>query len=203
MHEQASRGDEFPVKLRWDAESRGRWRATGRGFFLSGDSAMARKFMLLGGVMAVMAVPSLALATCLRPAERTAFDVRALQSQLMVVALSCQQQDSYNSFVTRFRSQLGEAHRGVTSYYQRASGRQAQRVMDQYITNLANNQMQVGITQGSHFCQNQMPLFQQAMTATTAAELAAITQRAAIPQPLEGENCPAPPARQQRASATR
>jgi hypothetical protein len=155
-----------------------------RGFFLLGDSAMARKFMLLGGVMAVMAVPSLALATCLRPAERTAFDIRALQSQLMVVALSCQQQDDYNAFVTRFRTQLGDAHRNVTAYYQRASGRQAQRVMDQSITNLANNQMQVGITQGSHFCRNQTPLFQQAMGATTAADLAAITQRAALPQPL-------------------
>ncbi len=164
---------------------------------------MARKFMLLGGVMAVMAVPSMALATCLRPAEKTAFDIRALQSQLMVVALSCQQHDDYNAFVTRFRSHLGDAHRNVTSYYQRASGRQAQRVMDQYITNLANNQMQVGITQGSHFCRNQTPLFQQAMAATTPAELAAITQRAAIPQPLDSEACPATPARQQRASATR
>lgn len=203
MHEEASRGDEFPVKLLWDAESRAQRAASRQGIFLSGDSAMARKFMLLGGIAAVMAVPSLALATCLRPAERTAFDIRALQSQLMVVALSCQQQDSYNAFVTRFRGHLGDAHRGVTGYYQRASGRQAQRVMDQYITNLANNQMQVGITQGSHFCQNQMPLFQQAMAATSPADLAAITQRASIPQPLDTETCPAPPARQQRASATR
>lgn len=162
---------------------------------------MARKFMLLGGVMAVMAVPSLALGACLRPAERTAFDIRALQSQLMVVALSCQQQDSYNAFVTRFRTQLGEAHRDMTAYYRRASGAQGQRMMDQYITNLANSQMQVGITQGSHFCRNQMPLFQQAMAANSAAELAAITQRAAIPQPLPAEACPAAPARQQRASA--
>lgn len=164
---------------------------------------MARKFMFLGGVLAAAALPSLALAACLRPAEKTAFDIRALQSQLMVVALSCQQQEDYNAFVTRFRSQLGEAHRNVTSYYQRASGRQAQRVMDQYITNLANNQMQVGITQGSHFCQNQTPLFGQAMAATTTADLAAITQRAAIPQPLDRDVCPAAPARQQRASATR
>lgn len=164
---------------------------------------MARKFMLVGGVMAALAVPSLALAACLRPAERTAFDIRALQSQLMVVALSCQQQDDYNTFVTRFRSQLGDAHRGMTAYYQRASGRQAQRVMDQYITNLANNQMQVGITQGSHFCRNQMPLFQQAMAANSLTDLAAITQRAAIPQPLEQQTCPAPAARQQRASAQR
>jgi hypothetical protein len=164
---------------------------------------MSRKFMLLGGVMAAIAVPGLAIAACLRPAEKTAFDIRALQSQLMVVALSCQHQDDYNVFVTRFRSQLGEAHRSVTSYYQRASGRQAQRVMDQYITNLANNQMQVGITQGSHFCRNQLPLFQRAMTATTLADLSAIAVEAAIPQPMEQQACPAPAARQQRASATR
>jgi hypothetical protein len=161
---------------------------------------MSRKFMLLGGVMAAVAVPGLAIAACLRPAEKTAFDIRALQSQLMVVALSCQHQDDYNAFVTRFRSQLGDAHRNVTSYYRRASGRQAQRVMDQYITNLANNQMQVGITQGSHFCQNQVPLFQRAMTARTPADLSAIAVEAAIPQPLEQQACPV---RQQRASATR
>lgn len=164
---------------------------------------MSRNFMLLGGVLAAVAVPGLAIAACLRPAEKTAFDVRALQSQLMVVALSCQHQDDYNAFVTRFRSQLAEAHRDVTSYYRRSSGRQAQRVMDQYITNLANNQMQVGITQGSHFCRNQVPLFQRAMTARTSADLSAIVVEAGIVQPLEQQACPASGGRQQRASATR
>ncbi len=162
---------------------------------------MTRKNMLLGGVLAAVAFPGLALGNCLRPAEATAFDVRALQSQLMVVALSCQQHDAYNAFVTRFQPQLGQAHTQVTAHFRRVAGRQSQRAMDQYITNLANNHMQEGIRQGSHFCQNQMPLFQQAMQARDLNDLARISTQAGLAQPLTYGACL--PAGQRQADARR
>lgn len=151
---------------------------------------MTRKLTLLAGAAAAL-LPAAAFATCMQPAEKTAFDVRALQSQLMVVALACQQQDDYNAFVRRHMSELGAAHQGLVTYHRRAHGAQHQRQLDTYITNLANSQMQAGITQGSHFCRNQVPLFQMAMAASNRTELANIAVSHQVPQPLDAALCPA------------
>lgn len=152
---------------------------------------MTRKTVLVAGVAAALIGPGAAIAACLQPAEKTAFDVRALQSQLMVVALTCQQQDDYNNFVRRHMNELNSAQRGVTSYHRRVHGAQHQRQLDLYITNLANSQMQAGITRGSFFCREQAPLFQMAMQASTTAELANLTVSRQIPQPLGADACPA------------
>lgn len=37
---------------------------------------------------------------CAKPADLTALDVASLKSKLMVTALTCNQQDRYNDFVT-------------------------------------------------------------------------------------------------------
>jgi hypothetical protein len=152
---------------------------------------MTRKTVIMAGVAAALIGPGAAIAACLQPAEKTAFDVRALQSQLMVVALTCQQQDDYNNFVRRHMNELNSAQRGVTGYHRRVHGAQHQRQLDLYITNLANSQMQAGITRGSFFCREQAPLFQMAMQASTTAELANLTTSRQIPQPLGAEACPA------------
>lgn len=164
---------------------------------------MTRKTVWMAGVAAALVGPGAAIAACLQPAEKTAFDVRALQSQLMVVALTCQQQDDYNNFVRRHMNELNGAQRGVTSYHRRVHGAQHQRQLDLYITNLANSQMQAGITRGSFFCREQAPLFQMAMQASTTAELANLTTSRQIPQPLGAEACPASPQRQQGATQAR
>lgn len=164
---------------------------------------MTRKTVIAAGVAAALIGPGAAIAACLQPAEKTAFDVRALQSQLMVVALTCQQQDDYNNFVRRHMNELNSAQRGVTSYHRRVHGAQHQRQLDLYITNLANSQMQAGITRGSFFCREQAPLFQMAMQASTSAELANLTTSRQIPQPLGAEACPASQQRQQGTTQAR
>ncbi|MCX8134919.1 MAG: hypothetical protein N3D18_13270 [Roseococcus sp.] len=164
---------------------------------------MTRKTALLAGVAAALVGPGAAIAACLQPAEKTAFDVRALQSQLMVVALTCQQQDDYNNFVRRHMNELNNAQRGVTSYHRRVHGAQHQRQLDLYITNLANSQMQAGIARGSFFCREQAPLFQMAMQANTREELANLAVQRQIPQPLGAEPCPAAPQRQQATGQAR
>jgi hypothetical protein len=154
-----------------------------------GTQRMTRKLTLLAGAGALL--PAAAFAACLQPAEQTAFGVRALQSQLMVVALTCQRHDDYNAFVRRHMNELNEAQRGIASYHRRAFGQQHQRQLDLYITNLANSQSQAGISRGSFFCNEQAPLFQLAMAATTRVELANIATTHQIPQPLQAEACPA------------
>jgi hypothetical protein len=130
-------------------------------------------------------------------AEKASFDVRALQSQLMVVAITCEMQDDYNRFVTRFQPQLATAYRGVAAHFRRTGGRNGQRDLDQYITGLANGQSQVGIAQGQYFCGNQRAVFQQALAANSASDLAQITVQREIPNIINTTPCgatrPEPP----------
>lgn len=151
---------------------------------------------LLGGLAAVMLTPSIAFAqsACLQPAEKTAFDIRALQSQLMVVALTCGQQDDYNAFVNRHQRELAAAFRNVAGHFRRTAGAQHQRQLDQYITNLANGQSQVGIARGSFFCREQGGLFQQATAASGPAELAQLSVAREVPQAISTPPCADRPA---------
>lgn len=127
-----------------------------------------RKMVAAAVGMAMLAQPVLAQPRCLQPAERTAFDVGALKSQLMVIALTCGQHDRYNAFVLRYRPQLVATQRVEDRFFARAGGRRAQ---DDYITNLANHQSQEGIRRGTLFCSEQMPLFDRVMAVQNPGDL--------------------------------
>jgi hypothetical protein len=146
--------------------------------------------LLIAGLATVMAGPALAQA-CVRAEERAAFDVRALQSQLMVAALACNRDSDYNAFVQKFRPALGGAYSGMQGHYRRTAGGSAQRELDNYITVLANAHSQDGIRAGSQYCPLVMPLFQQAMSRSSAAELSALAQERNVLNPLAAPDCPA------------
>lgn len=149
---------------------------------------------LAAGLAALLLVPSIASAqVCVQPAEKIGFDIRALQSQLMVAALACGQQDDYNAFVRRYQNEVAGAFRSVAAHFRRTAGAQHQRQLDQYITNLANGQSQMSIARGSFFCREQAPLFQAAMTATNSAELAQVAVTLQVHQVLTTPECPARP----------
>jgi heme-degrading monooxygenase HmoA len=100
------------------------------------NQALRRKTslrLLIGGLAALVAGPAIAQ-TCLQPAERTAFDVRALQSKLMVAALSCSQDAAYNAFVRKFQGELTGAYRGVQGHFRRTAGGAHQRELDGFVS---------------------------------------------------------------------
>jgi hypothetical protein len=132
----------------------------------------------------------------MQPAEKTAFDIRALQSQLLVAALACGQHDNYNAFVRKNQAELGTAFRTLGTYFRRTEGAQHQRQLDQYITELANSQSRVSIDRGSFFCNEQAPLFQAAMAANGANELAQVSVTRQVHQALSAPVCTAPAPRQ-------
>ena len=101
--------------------------------------------ILAGLTAASIALPAMA-APCLQPAEQGGFQLHAFQTQLMVAALNCRQEDGYNSFVRRFQPDLRGAYRHVDGHFRRAGG---VRKLDEYITNMANAQSQEGIRQGT------------------------------------------------------
>lgn len=152
---------------------------------------MAFKPLLIAGCLAAgLTSPALAQG-CIRPAERTAVDVRAVQSQLMVAAIACNRTEDYNTFVRRHQAELGAAYNTVAGVFRRAHGAQGQRQYDAYITNLANAQSQEGIRQGSHFCRDIGPLFQAALAAPNAGAVAALTAQHRIANPMPIAECPA------------
>jgi hypothetical protein len=148
---------------------------------------------LAAGIAAVaIATPALAQQACIQPAEKAAFDVRALQSQLMVAALSCAQEEQYNNFVRRYQGELGGAYRSISTHYRRTGGARGQNSLDGYITTLANAQSQDGIRQGSNFCRNIAPLFTLALAAPNNSEgLAALAVQNNLTNPHGRSVCAA------------
>jgi len=139
---------------------------------------------------------------CARPADVTAFDIAGLKSKLMVTALTCSQQDRYNDFVQRFRSELLTQERALHAYFARVSGGRAQHAHDDYITSLANTQSENGIRQGTLFCQQNVGLFTEVLTLTKGTELSTFAASKQLPQPIEVSACP-PTVRTAQATSTR
>jgi len=75
--------------------------------------------------------------TCVRAEEIHAFTLRNLQSALMVAALSCNQRDAYNGFMTRFQSPLADGGHLLTAYFNRTGGGKIG--LNRYVTEVANN----------------------------------------------------------------
>jgi hypothetical protein len=128
---------------------------------------------------------------CTRPTEKAGFDVTGLKSELMVIAISCQAQDRYNSFVTRYRPDLQSEERAINSYFQRTFGRSAQKQHDDYITLLANSQSELGIQRGSFFCKENLGLFDEVMALKDPRDLVQYASTKALPQPIALSDCPA------------
>jgi hypothetical protein len=144
--------------------------------------------LLLAGAAVAIGGPAIAQ-SCVQSGDRTAFEVRALQSQLMVAALSCARDDDYNAFVRKFQGELGGAYRSIQGHFRRTAGGGHQRALDGYITTLANEQSQDGIRQGSRFCQNIGPLFQAALAQSNAGALAEMSMERNVLNPFEAPVC--------------
>ncbi len=98
---------------------------------------------------------------CASATDQAAFDVGALKSELTVLAVSCEADKPYNAFVERFRPELVANDGVVNAWFKRTYGKSAQSRYDQYITELINQQSQVGLKQGSDFCPRSMAMFNE------------------------------------------
>lgn len=123
------------------------------------------KHALIGaGAIAVLCGSSGAsLAQQINPREQAALDVRYLQTELMVAALSCGRPEfhqHYNVFVAKFGNSLKQHGTHLKSYFTRQYGNQATVQMDRYVTRLANEASLRSMQQAS-FCQDSVALFQR------------------------------------------
>lgn len=147
--------------------------------------------LTIGGVLLGQAAALAATSSCVRPTERAALDVEGLKSELMVVALDCDARDHYNAFVNRYKIALNADEKQLGTYFSRAYGRRSKE-QDVYNTELANGQSQAGTKQGTLFCQQHMPMFDQVMALRSDAELSEYAAGQDLTQPVNAEECATP-----------
>ncbi len=104
-----------------------------------------RRIILAATALCVLAAPAASLAECLSKDERSALQIRALQTELMVVALSCRsvvREDvisEYNAFARKHEQKLAASGKTLVGYFQRFYGSQSRPRHDAFITALAND----------------------------------------------------------------
>src|SRR5215472_13901795 len=94
------------------------------------------------------APPSLQAPICAKPAEKQAIDVSALMSQLQVVTITCHTEDKYNALIPHLRPARATNEKNLNAFFSRAYGKRATSMHDEYITELANQQSQLGLKSG-------------------------------------------------------
>lgn len=117
----------------------------------------------LGALAAAPAVQAAGATPTAR--EQAALDVRFLQTELMVAALSCGRSDfhqSYNAFVTKFGPALKLHGSALKAYFSRQYGSQGVSKLDSFATKLAN-EASLRSMQQANFCHDSGMLMQRAV----------------------------------------
>ena len=120
------------------------------------------------------------------PAEQSALNVRTLQSDMMVAALSCQLRNDYNVMVKRFGPELARHGSALRSLFARTYGRSSEAELNKYVTRLANESSARRLHAGADYCSNAAASFAQLRT-LAPRQLAAFSDTqsllAAVPAP--------------------
>jgi len=99
---------------------------------------------------------------CALKSEKQALDMRALQSELMVSALSCGERDNYNQFVKEHKDYLIKNSTLLKSYFQRNYHSSAEFQMNKFITELANASSRKSLGRYQEgFCESAKEIFHQ------------------------------------------
>lgn len=99
---------------------------------------MKKKILAITAILALFT--QIANASCLQKYERVFFNIKALQSSMMVAALSCDLRSEYNLFMQRYNPILSESGRWVQNYFINKYGYYSYKgPLNRFSTTLANN----------------------------------------------------------------
>jgi hypothetical protein len=102
---------------------------------------------------------------CASDRDIAALNARVLQTELMVAALSCDERQRYNSFVTSYQKVLSERGQALQALFKRAHGAQGTKRMDAFVTKMANDSSQQVRTKGDEYCVFAGELFEEVLAA--------------------------------------
>jgi len=134
---------------------------------------MHRVLVSLAAVGALAVQQAQAQLQCLGPEERSAVEVAALRSELMVLATGCHEDDRYNAFIRKYQADLLNNEKAVGEIFNRKYGKRGQQQHDQFTTELANAESNAGMHLGSDFCAHNGSLFSEVMALRSPSELMA------------------------------
>lgn len=143
---------------------------------------------------------------CLPPQERSAVQVAALRSELMVLATGCHNDDGYNAFIRKFQAELMSNEKDIGAIFQHKYGRRGQQEHDQFTTDLANAESSAGMRLGTDFCDHNGMIIQEVLALRSASELATYAAgKDLVPASLGVCSVmgPPPPAAPRRVAATK
>lgn len=107
----------------------------------------------------------LASGVCADPSERIGLEMRVLQSELMVAALTCGQRSDYNSFITSFKPQIKKHSANLKSFFQKAYGKSATQKLNRMVTRLANQASKRSLSQPTRkFCAKSQTRFEKILS---------------------------------------
>lgn len=97
---------------------------------------------------------------CASPREEAALNARALQSYLMVAAISCGQQSDYNDFMKKHGFSLAKEGKVLQDYFSRVYSKRATTELNRFITFLANESSKRSLKQeDAAFCARSSKVF--------------------------------------------
>lgn len=133
---------------------------------------MRRLLSSLAAVGLLTAQQAQAQLECLPPPERSAVQIAALRSQLMVLATGCQEDNSYNAFIRKYQPDLMSNERSLDEIFKHKYGRRGQQEHDRFTTDLANAESTAGLKLGTDFCAHNGMIFREVLALQSPADLA-------------------------------
>ncbi len=123
--------------------------------FVSDGQASLRGKLAAAAVSLALLVPNIAnAAPCAAPVDLPPIQVRMLQTELMVAALTCNQRTDYNSFVNRFQPQLSAQGKYLQSFFRQKYGSGSAKALNGFVTRIANESSRRGMVERGQFCRN-------------------------------------------------
>ncbi len=91
--------------------------------------------------------------------EKAALNVRHLQSELMVAALSCDLRPQYNAAIDRFQDEWVSHGQELKQLFRRTYAGGGERELNRFVTALANEASAESLSRGGGYCRDARSLF--------------------------------------------
>jgi hypothetical protein len=139
----------------------------------------------LAGILAASPVMAASSGKCARADEVTAIQVAAVQQELMVAALTCDQVTNFNAFQTGFGPELRSSDATLNKMFKRIFGpRQGEAEFHAFKTRMANDSSIRSINDNRAYCQEAATVFASALAPakpTLAGFVSGVTVQEASP----------------------
>ena len=119
----------------------------------------------VAGVLALAQIAPAGAVEARNGKEAAAIHARLLQTEMMVAALTCNMRQQYNAAIRAYQKDLVRHGKVLRSMFRRDHGASAQRRLDKYITQLANDASARSNDDRATYCQTAESLFDNVLAA--------------------------------------